>query len=492
MNHDENLAAILAANILTKRRILGALRKELAGSEPAHPLVAGWSDTKLTAFLKVSEVPGILEDLQPHEVARLVELIAEKPAASVPPRPEKPAATPPPLPPQAQAKPVLETVEEQEEETPHWDPEQEEEEQEPPLVVVPDPTPLAKPTPAPVKPAAPAKPTPAPVAAPVPGDAEGRLRELIRELAAGAAPSPTGGAVDAEAVRALIQEELPGMLKEAAKNMPPFISWALVETPRGSITIESRQHFRFPLLMVSMQAEAPVLMTGPAGTGKTTAALNSAKALGIPSYLQAFSPLTTSAALVGFVDAAGTYQETGFVKSFRDGGVFIADEFDAARPDVAIILNSAIANRVLMLPTGEVLAASENWQFVGCANTYGTGPDALYTGRNRLDAATLDRFFTLEFPHDPGLEAAHAGVSMDSPPCDLAAGGIPTPAEWLKTVQAARDALESVQAQAVISQRATILGIQLAACGVGRDWLFAGLLAKGLKGTALDALRKLQ
>jgi hypothetical protein len=39
------------------------------------------------------------------------------------------------------------------------------------------------------------------------------------------------------------------------------------------------------------------------------------------------------------------------------------------------------------------------------ANTYGTGADALYVGRNQLDAATLDRFYVVEMDYDRKLEA---------------------------------------------------------------------------------------
>ena len=49
------------------------------------------------------------------------------------------------------------------------------------------------------------------------------------------------------------------------------------------------------------------------------------------------------------------------------------------------------------------------------ANTYGTGPDAMYVGRSRLDAATLDRFTlsTIEVDYDVKLEKKLASAIKD-------------------------------------------------------------------------------
>ena len=38
------------------------------------------------------------------------------------------------------------------------------------------------------------------------------------------------------------------------------------------------------------------------------------------------------------------------------------------------------------------------------ANTFGTGADPIYAGRNQLDGATLDRFVVIEMTYDAALE----------------------------------------------------------------------------------------
>ena len=54
--------------------------------------------------------------------------------------------------------------------------------------------------------------------------------------------------------------------------------------------------------------------------------------------------------------------------------------------------------------------------FVCTANTYGTGPDAMYVGRSRLDAATLDRFTlsTIEVDYDVKLEKIASAIKDET------------------------------------------------------------------------------
>jgi cobaltochelatase CobS len=68
-------------------------------------------------------------------------------------------------------------------------------------------------------------------------------------------------------------------------------------------------------------------------------------------------------------------------------------------------LNTAIANGTFATPEG-LVRRNKNTVIVCTANTYGTGPDAMYVGRTRLDAATLDRFVcsTIEVDYDVKLE----------------------------------------------------------------------------------------
>jgi MoxR-like ATPase len=95
----------------------------------------------------------------------------------------------------------------------------------------------------------------------------------------------------------------------------------------------------------------------------------------------------------------------------RDLGVFLLDEMDAADPNVLLVINSALANKRMAVssrPAKPYAIRHKNFVCIAAANTVGTGADRLYSGRNKLDAATLDRFAIgkVFMDYDPALETA--------------------------------------------------------------------------------------
>ena len=161
-------------------------------------------------------------------------------------------------------------------------------------------------------------------------------------------------------------------------------------------------------------------LVGPTGTGKSTLAKSACKHLFNLSddpvtsgkYAQiSFSPDTTSGEMIGRTDVNGNFHESEIVRVFRDGGLILFDEIDDADASMLIKVNTALANGYLATPTGMVLRNKKTY-IVCAANTYGTGPDAMYVGRTRLDAATLDRFClsTIYVDYDTQLEMEIASV----------------------------------------------------------------------------------
>ena len=101
-----------------------------------------------------------------------------------------------------------------------------------------------------------------------------------------------------------------------------------------------------------------LLMVGPAGSGKTTLAKDVAEALGLDFGFISLSAGVTETHLFGRMlpQADGTwgYVESVFVRIYRNGGVFLLDELDAADANVMVSINAALANGVLCNPvTGE-------------------------------------------------------------------------------------------------------------------------------------------
>lgn len=160
-------------------------------------------------------------------------------------------------------------------------------------------------------------------------------------------------------------------------------------------------HKEFENICKIVNSDIPLMLVGSAGAGKNYTLEQVAKALDLDFYFS--NAVNQEYKLTGFIDANGKYHETEFYKAFTKGGMFFLDEIDASCPECLVILNSAIANRYFDFPTGRV-KANENFRVVCAGNTYGTGADMVYVGRNVLDGATLDRFVVLQFDYDENVE----------------------------------------------------------------------------------------
>lgn len=160
-------------------------------------------------------------------------------------------------------------------------------------------------------------------------------------------------------------------------------------------------HKEFEKVLKLVNMNLPVMLTGGAGAGKNFMLEQVSTALGFDFYYT--STITQEYKLTGFIDGGGKYHETEFYKAFTQGGVFMLDEIDASIPECLVILNGAIANGYFDFPTGREFA-HEDFRVVCAGNTVGLGADMVYTGRNVLDGATLDRFVLVEIDYDPRIE----------------------------------------------------------------------------------------
>lgn len=191
-----------------------------------------------------------------------------------------------------------------------------------------------------------------------------------------------------------------------------------------------------------------VWIAGPAGSGKTFAVRQVAKALNLEYGFH--GAMTMPHELVGFVDAGGTYHETVFVKLYRKGGVCLLDECDAGSSEALLTLNAALANGQMSLPTGEILDRHPDFRCVAAANTFGHGATAEYVGRARIDAAFLDRFgVRLNWDYDTKLEREMCGDP-----------------KWAEFVQKARNNAKSKGLKVLITPRSSMVGAALVASGM--------------------------
>jgi hypothetical protein len=239
----------------------------------------------------------------------------------------------------------------------------------------------------------------------------------------------------------------------------------------AGITISKEEviHHKFPLLLAAVNAGVNVMLVGPAGSGKTTAAVKAAEALNLPFY--GTGAISTEYKLTGFIDAQGRIISTAFRKAFEDGGVFLFDEMDASLPGALLAFNSALANDYYDFPDANV-KKHPNFRAIAGVNTFGTGADRQYVGRNQLDAASLDRWVTLVWDYDMALEASFVGAPRPTgaplprsvePLCEAEAQS--TAVRFFDRVQKIRKAVTNLKIRHVVSPRATINGSKLLAAG---------------------------
>jgi MoxR-like ATPase len=209
------------------------------------------------------------------------------------------------------------------------------------------------------------------------------------------------------------------------------------------------------------------MLVGRAGSGKNHTLEQVAEALDLDFYFS--NAVTQEYTLKGFIDANGHFHETQFYKAFSQGGMFFLDEMDASIPEALIVLNSAIANGYFDFPIGRV-RKHERFRVVSASNTWGTGANAVYIGRNQLDGATLDRFVQIEFDYDTELER---GLTSDN---DL----------YEFTIDL-RKAIDKTQTRAIVSMRALLNADKLNGV-LPVDEIIKSVYIKGMNKADLDII----
>lgn len=225
-------------------------------------------------------------------------------------------------------------------------------------------------------------------------DAEEKLN-LIRQLFGG------GSEPDEETQK--IIDELQERVEKLEKQAPKKLEITVNSVPAGKVN--GLKHEMFEPVLKRVANNINVFLTGPAGSGKSHMCKQIADALSVKFYFQ--NAVTNTWDITGFVDAGGNYHESEFYKAFTSGGVFLLDEMDASSPDVLTVLNAALSNRMFPFPNNaEPAKQHKDFHCICAGNTYGTGADMEYVGRNQLDAATLDRFDVVKMGYSSTIESS--------------------------------------------------------------------------------------
>jgi cobaltochelatase CobS len=254
------------------------------------------------------------------------------------------------------------------------------------------------------------------------GKRKGPLALAIRHVAERVDILETGGVKDGQSMddtaRSAIMNlsavvyNLRDRVNEAEAAAVKVVEVRISDKP--PVQINGAVHPVFDEVLELAVAREHVFLPGPAGCGKSHLAHQIADALGLKFRFISCSAGLSESQLLGRMIPAGEngqfiYLGTGFLDCYENGGVFLFDELDAADSNVLLVVNSALANGELSVPSrhdNPIAKRHPDFVCIAAANTYGKGADRQYVGRNELDESTLDRFRmgTVPMDYDRGLE----------------------------------------------------------------------------------------
>lgn len=213
---------------------------------------------------------------------------------------------------------------------------------------------------------------------------------------------------------ALGKDEVTNIIRDEIKKFPPYkLDITVNNSPVKQIDGYARPEFKYALELAANRLN--ILMVGAAGCGKTYIAKQVAEALSLRFGSISCSSGMSESHLTGWLlptssGGAFEYVKSVFVDIYENGGVFLFDEIDAADSNTLLFVNQALANGGFFLPqrhNNPEVKKHKDCIIMAAANTYGTGGNIIYAGRERLDESTLDRFRAgvIEVGYDETLES---------------------------------------------------------------------------------------
>lgn len=273
------------------------------------------------------------------------------------------------------------------------------------------------------------------------------------------------------------EEAARAVAEVAAATVPPVVEVRVAGAPE--VRVGGHTHAVLPDVLLTLGAGCHALLVGPAGTGKSMMARQAAEAFGQEFHALSLGPTTPMSKIFGYYDAHGNYHGTPFRRAFEHGGLMLLDELDSGHPGLLAELNQALSIRSCAFADGMV-GAHPDFRLVATANTYGTGGDRQYVGRQALDAATLDRFVVVDVPVDEELEErvalAHAPARADDA------------RRVLEEVRRLRATAAEKRLPVMFSPRACIDAAKLLQAGASVEQAMRWRVVRGMSGAHRSAL----
>lgn len=257
--------------------------------------------------------------------------------------------------------------------------------------------------------------------------------------------------IEEESIREIVVDEV----NKALENAP--VTTIEVKRLDGTLhKVGGVLRPEFHQVLTSASVGLNCLLIGPAGCGKTHLAHQIAEALGRDFASVSCTAGMSESVLTGWMlpgdGGAFEYVPSDFVRMYEGGGVFLFDEIDAADSNTLLFVNQALANGSFYVPQRKgatKVKRHEDFVCMAAANTFGTGANMVYAGREKLDESTLDRFRagSVVLDYDRQFEAVSIDKSL---------------LQWGWSV---RDKIQSARLSRVMSTRFLLDGTKLMAAG---------------------------
>lgn len=310
---------------------------------------------------------------------------------------------------------------------------------------------------------------PAQAQAQAPGDAPADAAAWVESAKADVAAIVGSLGFLAQEFRADLSGKLSGIVESGAAVLAEAVRKA-AEAAKPEMPVPppaKPDYFRpswFGEAFAAAKAGVDLLLTGPAGTGKSRAGRELAAALERPAHVFACKAGMRRADLFYSKELEGgetVCRLAPFLAAVQEPGVVVLDEVFALDPEVLLGLNGLLESgqRSIDTPTGTVERHPEN-VLVLTANTAGRQESRIYRGAQAQDASTLSRVLVFRTNYEPTVETGMA----------RAAGLSAKDADWLVSqVKALREALGRAQVAHDVTPRSITQAARLIGAGLSRE-----------------------
>jgi len=254
------------------------------------------------------------------------------------------------------------------------------------------------------------------------------------------------------------------------------------------------KHFKQEVLKSYIQARVDTYIYGPTGSSKTTSVQKVAEELGLAFYKKLISAQMTESNLLGYMDAQGRYVEGIAYKPYKYGGILTLDEIDNGNPNTNTVING-LSDNCMAFPCG-MITKHPDCVLVATANTLGGGATISYVGRNKLDAALLNRFPFIEWPYDSCFElqlAINLATELENQKPITAEDKIKCNNNVIKhyiDFIKLREAAKELKLPLILSSRNFLQAIRLMAANRNTGEILNGVFLKGLNRELAENLIK--